>query len=220
MPGHGFPGEWEKMARERIRLRFTKRDTLRFIGHHDLLRLIERLLRRAGMPVEMTAGFHPKQKVSYVSALPLGMASDDEVMEVVFAAEFTLEEILARLNAASVDGLSFFGAVRLPEDGKKSSAVSFLYEIPLPPTPPADLSGRIATLMAADSMMVTKANGKETDLRGSLLSLELERNAMTASFAVRPGPEAGVRELMVYLGMEDDLYKSVFPCRKATRLAE
>ena len=82
------------MVRERVRLRFSKKGTLRFIGHRDLLNTMGRLLRRSRLPVAMTEGFHPKQKVSYVSALALGMASDDEVMEVVFSDELSADDIL------------------------------------------------------------------------------------------------------------------------------
>lgn len=207
------------MIRERIRLRFSKKETLRFIGHRDLLRMMERLLRRSGLPVAMSEGFHPKQRVSYVSALALGMASDDEVMEVLFDGGPTPDEILERLNAVSVDGLDFHEAVILPEGGKKSSAVSFLYEIPLPETLPDDWDARLDHLLTAKSVTVKKANGKEVDLKAPLLLLERGDRMLTVRLAVQSGPEAGVRELLSYLGLEKELYKSVFPCRKETELA-
>jgi len=69
------------MNRVRVRVRFRKRDDLRWISHHDLARTFERWLRRAGLPLRRSAGFHPKPKLSFPSALALGIAALDEVME-------------------------------------------------------------------------------------------------------------------------------------------
>ena len=90
------------MVRRRYRLRFSKRGNLRFIGHRDLLRAVERVLRRARLPVAMSQGFHPKPRVSYLSALPLGFSSDDEAMELILDEELSPDDLLARLNASSV----------------------------------------------------------------------------------------------------------------------
>jgi len=69
------------MTRFRFRLRFCKRDDLRWISHHDLVRTVERWLRRAGLPLRRSEGFHPKPKLSFSSALALGIAALEEVME-------------------------------------------------------------------------------------------------------------------------------------------
>ncbi len=69
------------MIRVRFRLRFRKREDLRWISHHDLVRTVERWLRRAGLPLRRSEGFHPKPKLSFPSALALGIAALDEVME-------------------------------------------------------------------------------------------------------------------------------------------
>ena len=207
------------MVRQRVRLRFCKRESLRFIGHRDLLRLMERLLRRAKLPVAMTEGFHPKQKVSYVSALGLGYAGNDEVMEVVLDAPLTPEEILAKLNGASVEGLLFHRAEILPETGHKSAAQAFRYEIRIPPEFSAGLDEKIEAFLAAESVPAVKANGKPVELRGAVLSLTRQDDALFALFAVQSGPEAGVRELLGYFGLEQELFRSLFPVRIETVLA-
>ena len=46
------------MSRQRVQIRFRKHDDLRFIGHRDLLRTLERLFRRAGLKLRMSEGFH------------------------------------------------------------------------------------------------------------------------------------------------------------------
>src|SRR3990167_11377873 len=56
-----------------VRLRFQKKGTLRFISHHDLMRLLERALRRAELPIKMTQGFNPRLRMSFPLALALGI---------------------------------------------------------------------------------------------------------------------------------------------------
>jgi len=69
------------MANTRIRIRFTKTGDLRWIGHMDLARLWERLVRKAGLAIALTEGFHPKPKISCPSALALGIEGLDEAVE-------------------------------------------------------------------------------------------------------------------------------------------
>lgn len=179
---------------------------------------MERLLRRAKLPMAMSEGFHPKQKVSYVSALGLGFASDDEVMEIALDGELAPEEILARLNAASVEGLVFRSAERLPETGPKSAAKAFRYEIRIPSELSAGLDEKIAAFLAAESIPAVKTNGKSVELRGAVLSLARQNETLDALFAVQSGPEAGVRELLGYFGLERELFRTLFPVRTETVL--
>ena len=69
------------MIRHRIRVRFEKSGTLRYIGHRDLMRLLERLFRRAGVVPAMSEGFHPKPRVSFPLALAVGIEGRAELFE-------------------------------------------------------------------------------------------------------------------------------------------
>lgn len=51
---------------------------MRFISHLDLLRLFQRALRRAGLPIAYSEGFSPHPKISFKRALKLGLESDNE----------------------------------------------------------------------------------------------------------------------------------------------
>src|SRR5262245_30862643 len=73
---------------DKVRLRFRKTGPLRLLSHHDLLRCFERLLRRAGLPVHRTHGFHPHPRLVFALSLPLGVVGCEEV------AELELDEIL------------------------------------------------------------------------------------------------------------------------------
>jgi radical SAM-linked protein len=66
----------------KINSSFQKTGDMRFISHLDLMRLFQRALRRAGLPVTITQGFSPHLKISINRALKLGMESASEALTV------------------------------------------------------------------------------------------------------------------------------------------
>ncbi|MBK9754318.1 MAG: TIGR03960 family B12-binding radical SAM protein [Nannocystis sp.] len=65
----------------RVRLFFSKSGPMCFMGHLDLLRVIPRMLRRAGIEVAFSRGFTPMPRMSFGPALALGVAAREEVVE-------------------------------------------------------------------------------------------------------------------------------------------
>ena len=76
----------------RLRLTFTKTDSLKYIGHLDLHRTLERTLRRAGLPIAYSQGFNPQPRMNLAEALPLGITSECEVMDVWCEKPIDLEQ--------------------------------------------------------------------------------------------------------------------------------
>ncbi|WP_058485224.1 TIGR03936 family radical SAM-associated protein [Defluviitalea phaphyphila] len=66
----------------RARIKFTKLGNLKFIGHLDLLRLFQRCIRRANIPIEYSKGFNPHQNISFALPLPLGATSEGEYLDI------------------------------------------------------------------------------------------------------------------------------------------
>lgn len=62
----------------RYRIVFSKKGMLRFISHLDLVRLFQRVVRRAALPVVISSGFTPRPKISFKRALKLGLESEAE----------------------------------------------------------------------------------------------------------------------------------------------
>lgn len=67
---------------QKVRIMYSKKELLRWIAHLDTQRVFERALRRAGIPVTYTSGFHPRPKISLAIPLPLGYTSESEWLEV------------------------------------------------------------------------------------------------------------------------------------------
>ena len=95
---------------------YEKTGWARFLSHRDLIHHLQRSLRRAGVEVAHSEGFHPKMLVSYGPALPLGMEARGERFE--FKSFFRLQEraLLRRLNAAVRQGIRFLRVRALGED--------------------------------------------------------------------------------------------------------
>jgi radical SAM family uncharacterized protein/radical SAM-linked protein len=70
---------------QRLRFGFSKRGSLALLSHLDLVRLIERALRRSGLPVSFTGGFHPLPRVQFALALPLGAEAEGEWLDLELA---------------------------------------------------------------------------------------------------------------------------------------
>jgi hypothetical protein len=78
----------------------SKDGDTRFLGHLDFARLVERSLRRSGLPIVNSQGFNPRQKVSFTDALPVGVASEGEWITLSLYEDRTPEILRERLEPA------------------------------------------------------------------------------------------------------------------------
>ena len=97
-----------------LRVRYVKRGRLRYLSHLELLRAIERMVRRARLPYAVTKGFSPHMKAAYGPALPVGVASRDEWFDVFLTSLAPASEYLARLVAAAPAGIAPQEAAYVP----------------------------------------------------------------------------------------------------------
>jgi radical SAM-linked protein len=70
---------------QRLRVRFLRGEELKFISHLDMMRLWQRALRRAGMPLAYSEGFNPHPRLSLAAPLQIGVTSEAELMDIFFA---------------------------------------------------------------------------------------------------------------------------------------
>lgn len=176
-------------------------------------------MRRAQLPLAMSQGFHPKPRVSYYGALSLGFSSRDEVMEIVLEGEHDVHAVTASLNAASVPGLEFYDPEPLAGSTSRIKAVSFDYETVIPDRLADGLASKVAGILAAETVPVSKSKGREIDLKRGLLALSFQGGLLYTRLAVQDGPEATMREVLAALGLGAELFRSLFPVRTKTNLA-
>jgi radical SAM-linked protein len=66
---------------QRLRVRFSRGEELKFISHLDIMRLWQRALHRAGIPLAYTEGFSPHPRISLAAPLAVGVTSQAELMD-------------------------------------------------------------------------------------------------------------------------------------------
>jgi len=100
---------------QRYRASFRKKNHARFLSHMNLNNIIRQGFRRAGISVCYSQGFHPKMLISYLPALPLGMAAHAEWIEFKSGYVFSEDEFVPQINRYMLEGIEFFGLSRLDE---------------------------------------------------------------------------------------------------------
>jgi radical SAM-linked protein len=103
----GDSAEAPQRPRYRYRGRFTKLGRLRFLGHLDLMRLLLRGLRRAGLPLVYSAGFNPKPRVGFGPALAVGISSESEYLDFETHTRMSPSDLLERINRVLPAGVRF-----------------------------------------------------------------------------------------------------------------
>ena len=84
---------------QRIRVWFGKEGQMRLLSHLDLVRLFDRAIRRAAIPISFTGGFHPGSRIAIANALSLGITSSGEIADFELKEDIELEEFQAKLKA-------------------------------------------------------------------------------------------------------------------------
>jgi radical SAM-linked protein len=192
------------MLGDKFRLRFEKAGVLRLLSHHDLMRVLERMLRRAGLPFKSTAGFHPGPRVVFAQSLPLGVVGRDEVVELELTEPRDSDDVLAGLNTQAPEGLRFTRATVVP---MKTTAMPrrIVYTLPLPADRVADTAAACESLLGQDAVWVERVrpSPKGLNIRRYLRSVAVRDNALTLDLWVTTTGTARADELLRLLGVDD-----------------
>lgn len=99
-----------RVLKVRYVIKFTKESSIKFISHLDLMRTIQRIIRRAALPMEYSKGFNPHMAMSIAQPLSVGVYSSAEYMDIVLVEEVSEEEIVSKLNEKTAVGIKFLEA--------------------------------------------------------------------------------------------------------------
>lgn len=181
---------------------FQKTGRMRFLSHHDLMRLFARALRRTGLPLRYSEGFTPRPVVAFPLALAIGVESLDEVFEFELEAAVEPEQLLRQLDEQmpGEGGLRLVRIEPIARAGRtRVAAVEYRYE--LDPCPP-DLQWRIQELLARPSCPFDRDGGRTVDLRPYLDDIRAEAGGLWARATVSSGGTVRPAEIPRLLGLE------------------
>lgn len=155
----------------RMMLAFNKGQEVRFIGHLDLMRTIQRALRRSHLPIKYSNGFNPHIRLSFAAPLSVGVAGKREMMEVPVEEGTTPEAFMEALNAVLPECLRMVSARPIDDDFPTlmSLMAGSVYSIHLPRTPETDKAlARFEDFMALKEYIAirrTKSGENPCDIR-------------------------------------------------------
>lgn len=197
-------------ASRTVRIRFQKTDNARFFGHLEMVHLFQRALRRSNIALEHTQGYHPKPKMAFQDALPLGMESLAETAFLTLSTEIADAEVLQRINQ------------QLPEGIRVRACETVDSKIASPPSVVA--SYRVVLGFALDSALIQrflsrpdciieqvnrKGRKRRTDIRAAVVALKQESpEALAVSLQSSSARILRPQDVLVHgLGLDEDLVR-------------
>lgn len=99
----------------RMMVVFEKGYDLRFIGHLDLMRTVQRGLRRSELPIAYSKGFNPHIRLSFAAPLSVGIIGECELMELPLTENIEPDVFNKQLNKALPPSLVIKDSCPLPE---------------------------------------------------------------------------------------------------------
>ena len=107
----------------KVRIKYTKSEHLKFIGHLDVMRFFQKAVKRAGLDIAYSQGFSPHQLMSFAAPLALGVTSEGEYFDAEFNSLVSSDEFVRRFNEQMVDGMAVNDVVLLPDNAKNSMSI-------------------------------------------------------------------------------------------------
>jgi radical SAM-linked protein len=96
-------------------IEYTREERVKYISHLDLMRAMQRAIRRAGIPIAYSQGFNPHPVMAFASALPVGVTSEREYMDIELSESVSMPELQEKLNNALPKGITVREAVIVDE---------------------------------------------------------------------------------------------------------
>ena len=184
------------------RIRFSKTGPSRFLSHHDLLRFLERALRRCGLPLRMTEGFNPHPRISLPTALGIGVESLAEVFEIELDQWVSPREVQRRVTPEFPEGMAL-QSVELISRKDRIRIAGATYEMTLPagrlPAPEA-----LAQLMARAEIPIERHTdkwSKVVNIRAYLMALDTADGRLRARIRITDQGTARPEEVLTALGI-------------------
>lgn len=189
----------------KVRIQFTKGTAVKYLSHLDILRTFERALRRAGIKMLYSAGFHPKPKLAFASALAVGVTSEAEYVDLEVADGQSASWIGERLHEALPRGLDVVKSVAVPSSAPALmatvNAASYCLTVR---EPAAALPQRIQELLDRENVLVERQGKKgmrSLDVRPWIYALSIEDSCIRLEAASGSAGNLRVEEVIQLLGL-------------------
>ena len=177
----------ETTAKQRLRIRFTRDETLKYIGHLDMARTWQRIARRADLPLAYSEGFNPQPRMAFAAALPVGCTSDHEELDLVLSPACVIDEVKAQLDRALPPGMKVFAIEEMPlkAPALQMQLAAAEFEITVAGEDTIRLLADRVTEFIAASEVMRDRRGKVYNLRPLVQSLSIEPASADRAAVIR-----------------------------------
>ncbi len=196
----------------KIRARYTKTDMMKFISHLDLVRLMQRAFRRAEIPMVFSQGFNPHPKLTFATALSVGVSSEGEYLDVEIKDLIDADIFKSKVNKELPEGIKILQCKYVEQKSESVMALveysSYLANIKLEKDMEEDqIKNGINHFLSLEEILVHKKPGKrnnekekEINIRTHINQLEffsIEKNQLMLKMILATGSRGNLKPEVV-----------------------
>ncbi|MDY6837899.1 MAG: TIGR03960 family B12-binding radical SAM protein [Thermodesulfobacteriota bacterium] len=192
---------------KRLQVFYAKQGPAKYFGHLELMKIFTRALRRAKIPMRFSEGFHPAPKVSFESALPVGIESTEEHLILEVPLHVKKSSLIDRVNEQLPDGLTITGCADAPKHGPKQAPKPSRHTVTLKQEEFSDR--KLKDFLKSKTWPLTKTNRKgrtkTVDLKKVVTDLQILSPSTTQmTLHHQSGPSASCKDaLSSIFGLSD-----------------
>ncbi|MFV1974783.1 MAG: TIGR03936 family radical SAM-associated protein [Candidatus Scalindua sp.] len=185
----------------KIQVKFLKQGSLRFISHHNLMKLFERAIRRARISVKMSEGFNPRPKIAYPLALPVGIKGIDEKLEMELCEWMEVSEIETRLKKQLPENIQI-ASVESISSHVKSTVKDVTYVVK-PKNGKMPEAGKTDELLSKNVINIQRKRKKLAfNIRPSINGITTNSQSIDLDLKMTPEGMARPEEVLLHLGLK------------------
>ena len=197
----------------KARIKFRKYGAMKFIGHLDVMRFFQKVMRRADIPIAFSGGYSPHMIMSFANPLGVGVTSDGEYFDIELTQEIDMEQAVERMNSTMVEGIEVVNMVQISDEKKRTgmsivAAADYLSYLRHGEFP-ADWKEKAETFMDQPEISIvkkTKKSEKEVDIKPMIYKFGVQDDCVFMQVATGSvenlKPEVVMQAFCQYLGMD------------------
>lgn len=174
----------------RYLIKFTKESEIKFVGHLDLMRTIQRMMKRSGLPVEYSKGFNPHINLSIAQPLSVGVYSGGDYFDAPLMEDIDEDAVKAALNSVAPPGIKILEVSKIKDEPNKKVFKSMAaidaasYRIRMRYTDAGQLEKEMDALLKKNDWTIlkkSKSGEKEVDIKPMVRNIDYR---ITDSFLI------------------------------------
>lgn len=194
----------------KVRLKFTKIDSMKFIGHLDLMRMFQKIFRLANIPIEYSKGFNPHQIFSIAAPLSVGITSEGEYLDMKLYQDMNLTEMIEQINAVCPNGICILDAIKLDDSTPAGMAQVSAAKYVITQVKPVITNEAITSFIEQRNIIINRKTKKgilkEVDIKPGIFNLSVNNDIIIITIATGSNfnikPEALIESFLNFIDID------------------